>query len=410
MLHRLGLSYLEIRDFDRAYQSFSKAADIRRANVQALQQIPQPDQKQVAYLTTCRGQLGRLLVLLARLDLAKGDLARADRELADAVSIGNQYVRLQDADDALYFQSLVFEKEGKWDDAERMWQQAAKIREKMTLSDPYWDMLADMAGFYARRGDFHAAAEIAKRIQTETAGKQLRPNVDLPGMPQWFHSTMSLSNSEYKTESAAAMAEILAMDRWITDGPDAAAALLAGRPLAAALMTEGFLLRRGSDSDRAGLLDYLSRRAFLQMSILLDGQPSPERVASAYATIQRVKGGLIASIADMTTSAEADRNNAAVSAAASISAPIMLDELAADRTRHAHMFVASAFDYGEAGVLWECGIGQGAFAQQEDRTAVVADDAAMLAGVTEIFHVSRSGRCGRRISPARRYCADLIFP
>ena len=344
MLHRLGLSYLEIRDFDRAYQNFSKAADLRRANVQALQQIAQPDQKQAAYLTICRSQLGRLLVLLGRLDLAKGDLARAERELAEAVTIGNQYVRLVDADDALYFHSLVFEKEGKWDDAEKMWQQAAKIREKMTLSDPYWDMLADMAGFYARRGDIHAAAEIARRIQTETAGKQLRPNLDLPGSPQWFHSTMSLTNSEYKTESAAAMVEILAMDRWITDGPDAAAALLAGRPLAAALMMEGFLLRRGSDSDRAGLLDYMSRRAFLQMSVLLDGQPTPERVASAYATIQRVKGGLIASIADMTSTAEADRNNAGVSAAASISAPIMLDELANDRTRHAHMFVASAFD------------------------------------------------------------------
>ncbi|HMD71066.1 MAG TPA: CHAT domain-containing protein [Bryobacteraceae bacterium] len=344
MLHRLGLSYLEIRDFDRAYENFSKAADIRRANVQALEQIPQPDQKQAAYLTTCRAQLDRLLVLLGRLDLAKGDLTRAGRELADAVSIGNQYVRLEDAGDALYFQSLVFEKAGKWDDAERMWQQAAKIRERMTLSDAYWDMLEDMAGFYARRGDFHAAAEIAKRVQTETAGKQLRPNLDIPGMPEWFHSTMSLANSEYKSESAAAMAEILAMDRWISDGPDAAAALLTGRPLAAAMATEGFLLRRGSDSDRARLLEYISQRAFLQMSILLDGRPSPERVARAYDTIQRVKGGLIASIADITTTAESDRNNPSGSAIASISAPVMLDELAAARTRHAHMFVASALD------------------------------------------------------------------
>jgi CHAT domain-containing protein/tetratricopeptide (TPR) repeat protein len=342
MLHRLGLSYLEIRDFDRAYENLLKAADIRRANVEALKQIPQPDQKQAAYLTTCQAQLVRLLVLLGRLDLAKGDLARAGRELADAVSIGNRYVRLGDADDALYFQSLVFEKEGKWDDAERMWQQAAKIREKMTLSDPYWDMLADMAGFYARRGDFHAAAEIARRVQTETAGKQLKPGLDIPGRPQWFHPTMA--NSEYKAESAAAMAEILAMDRWITGGPDEAAALLTGRPLTVAMVTEGFLLRRGSDSDRAGLLEYMSQRAFLQMSILLDGKPSPERVARAYETIQRVKGGLIASIADITTAAESERNDSGASALPSISAPVMLDELAADRTRHAHMFVASAFD------------------------------------------------------------------
>jgi hypothetical protein len=52
-------------------------------------------------------------------------------------------------------------------------------------------------------------------------------------------------------------------------------------------------------------------------------------------------------------------------------------------------FVASTFDHGEAGVFGERGVGQGTFAEQEDRAAVVADDAAVFTGVAEIFHVSR---------------------
>ena len=343
MLHRLALSHLEIRDFDRAYQNLAQAAEIRRANVRALQQISKPDPKQAAYLAMCGGHLLRLLVLLGRLDLSRGDLPRAGQELAEALPLANLHVRLADADDALYFYSLVFEKQGKWDDAEKMWQDAARIREKMTLSDPYWDMLADMAGFYARRGDYHTAAGIAQRIQTETAGKQLRPHMDIAGKPDWFNST--LAHADFKTESAAAMKEILAMDSWISQGPEAAAPMLAAREVtAASSVAEAMQLPYASVSARARLLEYMSRRAFLQMSILLDGQPSPDRVARAYQAIQLVKGGLIKSISDITTAAEARRDNPNTSAMAEVSAPVMLDELARDRTQHAHLFVASALD------------------------------------------------------------------
>jgi len=342
MLDHIGQSYLEIRDFEKAYQNLSEAAAIRRANIRSLELNPQ----QAALLTTCQSHLLKLLVALGRLDFAKGDLAPANQELAEAVTLANRLVRLQEAGNALYFRSLVLERQGKWSEAEGVWQEAAKIREKMTLSDPYWDMLKDMAGFYARHGDFHTATDIVKRIQTETARKELRPFMEIPGVPDWFHSGISIKDSSYvfKAEGEAAMAEILAMDRWLTDGPDAAAPFLAGRSFAAAALNERSSLRRGSDSDRARLLEYLTQRAFLHMSILLDGDPSPERVAQAYESIQRVKGGYLASIADVTTISESDRNNPSVSYNTAAGAPIMLDELASERTRHAHMFVESALD------------------------------------------------------------------
>ena len=45
----------------------------------------------------------------------------------------------------------------------------------MNISDRYWEALKEMAAFYARHRDFHAAAEIARRVQAGTAGKKLRP-------------------------------------------------------------------------------------------------------------------------------------------------------------------------------------------------------------------------------------------
>jgi hypothetical protein len=140
------------------------------------------------------------------------------------------------------------------------------------------------------------------------------------------------------------MAEILAMDRWLADEADAAAPLLTGQAFVGAWLESASLLREGSDSDRARCFEFLTRRAFLHMSILLDGTPSPERVAQAYELIRRVKGGYLASIADITTLAESDRNNPAVSYMQEAGAPVMLDDLVGERSRHAHMFVASALD------------------------------------------------------------------
>lgn len=342
LLDHIGQSHLEIRDFERAYQNFSEAVRLRRANIQSVGQNPQ----QANALATYRAHLLKLLIALGRIDLAKGNTAQADQELAEAVTIGNQLVRLEDANNALYFRSLALEKQGKWKEAESLWQEAAKVREKMTISDPNWDMLKDTAAFYARHGDFHAAAEIVKRIQTETAGKQLRPFLDIPGVPDWYSHEMRLQDRSYffKGQADVAMAEILAMDQWLTNGADAAAPLLADKMSGRAIVDERGVLRRGSDADRARFMEFLTRRAFLPMSILLDGNPSPERVAQAYRAIERVKDEYLTSVADMTTISESDRNNPAVSYMAAAGTPVMLDELAKERIRHAHLFIASALD------------------------------------------------------------------
>jgi CHAT domain-containing protein/tetratricopeptide (TPR) repeat protein len=345
MLDHVGRSYLEVRDFDRAYQYFFQAVAIRRSNIESFSKDP----KQAAQLETCRAHLLRLLIQIARLDAAKGDLARASQEFAETTGLANRYVRLEDADAALYFRSLFLERAGKWNEAETMWQEAAKKREKMTLSDPYWDMLKDMAGFYARHGDFHAAADLVKRIQTETEGKTLRPEMEVPAIPDWYSRGADVKTRSYffKEESDAAMADILSVDRWLTDGAEVASSMISTKGFGGATLDEDHSLIRGSDSDRARVLEFLNARMFLRISVLLDGEPSPERVAKAYESIREVKGGYLKTIADITTGSEADRNNPSVSYSSNVGTPVMLDELADLRMRHAHMFV-NAVLYGGA--------------------------------------------------------------
>ena len=339
MLDHLGEFYLEVRDFDKAYQNFSEAVRVRRANIQALGQNAQ----QAPLLTTFRAHLAKLLVAMGRLDFAKGDMARANQELEEAAGIGNQLVRLVDGLHAIYFQSLVPEKQGKWPEAEAVWQQALKVREKMTVSDPYWDLVKEMAAFYARRGDYHTAADMVKRIQAATAGKPLRP---VMAIPDSLDSTMGKSGDFdlwrelYKEESEIAMAGILAIDRWMTDGPDAAAPLFSAVPLNRISREEVRLFGSGSDAEQSRFLGFLTQRAFLDMSVLLDGNPSGERVERAYELLQPVKGRYLDSMADVTRLAESDRDNPHVES----DSPIMLEELAAERARHAHFFVAAALD------------------------------------------------------------------
>jgi CHAT domain-containing protein len=342
MLDHIGQSYLEIRDFGRAYKNFSEAVRILRTNIASAS----PDPQQSRFVINYRAHLDRLLVALGRLDFAKGDVDLANQELAEAAAIGNNLARLWDANNAIYFQSLALEQQGKWEDAEKVWQQAAKLREKMTLSDPYWDLLKDMAAFYARHGDFHTAAEIVRRIQTETAGKILKPFADVPDIPDWYGNEMRIQDrsSMFKEESDAATADILAMDTWLSEGPDAAAPLLSAKSIAGLTREENTDLTEGFDSDRARLLGFLTARSFLRMSILLDGNPSPERVAQAYEAIRGVKGRYLATIANLVTGSESDRNNPSVGYSPASGTPIMLDELAADRTHHAHLLVASALD------------------------------------------------------------------
>jgi CHAT domain-containing protein/tetratricopeptide (TPR) repeat protein len=343
MLDRLGEFYLDAHDFDKAYRSFSDAVEVRRNNIRAIGS----NQQQASLLVTCRAHLVKLLVAVGRLDTARGELSRAGQELSEAVEIGNELPRLRDSLDALYFQSQLLEKQGRWLDAEAVWQRAMTLREKMTLSASYWDLMTEMAAFYARRGDFHTAAGIVKRRQTETAGKVLKPALPIPDSLDYRQGKSdegALQASLYQSESAVAMAEILAMDRWLTDGAEAAAPLFAARDLSSPSVEENTLFARGSGARRARWYAFLSQRAFLHMSVLLDGTLSPERIKSAYQTLQPVKGRYLDSMAELTRLAEADRDNPHVSYAAFNDPTIMLDELAADRAERAHFFVAAALD------------------------------------------------------------------
>jgi|HubBroStandDraft_4_1064222.scaffolds.fasta_scaffold04069_3 CHAT domain-containing protein len=346
MLDRLGDFYLESRDFDKAYQNFADALKLRRTNIDDLHKTP-ANQQVAALLVTCRAHVVRLLVALGRLDFAKGNLVQADKELAEAVNIGNELARLQDGLQAVYFQSLVLEKQGKYKEAEAVWQQAEKLREKMTLSAPYWNVVEDMAAFYARRGDFQTAATLAKRVQSEIADQKLKPVL---GIPDSLDGRMDragdvgLTDMLFRVESNIAMSEIVAIDRWIKDGPDASAPLLSAKTVKGISMEESTLLGRGSDPQRARLLSFLTQRAFLRMSVLLDGNPSVERVQQAYTELQTVKGRYLDTMGQITMLAEYDRNNPHVSSFAYLSAPFMLDNLAKERTRHAHFFVAAALD------------------------------------------------------------------
>jgi len=75
---------------------------------------------------------------------------------------------------------LTLERQGKWEEAENVWREAVKRRETMKLTTLYWDALKEMAAFYARRGDLHAAADIARRVEDSVADKALRPASPMP--------------------------------------------------------------------------------------------------------------------------------------------------------------------------------------------------------------------------------------
>jgi tetratricopeptide (TPR) repeat protein len=255
MLDHLGDFYLDAHDFDKAYQYFSDAIAVRRDNIQTLVPLAVPGkQDSINLLLICRAHLIKTLVLVARLDAAKGDFALADRKLQEAVALGNKMVRLQDGLDAIYFRSQILEKQGRWQEAEDLWKDALQARVKMTVSDPYWDLVKEMAAFYARHSDFHSAAALVKRIQTETAGKTLRPVMAIPESleeRQGRKPDNDFIAGMYKSESAIAMDEILAVDRWTADGPDAAAPLFDAPNLARTSNEENMLFGLGSDSRQA---------------------------------------------------------------------------------------------------------------------------------------------------------------
>ena len=335
MLDHLAEFYLETRSFDRAHEVLAEAIQLRRNNIQTLSTVP-ADPTAARTRISYRSHLADMLTRIGQIELAKGDFAAADRNLSEAVSICNEAINRPFVTGlyATYFQSLVFERQSKWQQAEDLWKDAVKLREPLMTSDMYWDAVKEFAAFYARHGDFHQAAVLAAQAEAGTVGKTLRPEAAL--LTQLDSRPRIATHSQYRIESDAAMNEILAIDKWQTDGPDAATPLLPDIMKAA----NGFGLDQGSDSDRAQVLAWFEQRVFLHMSILLDGNPSQDRVNKAYELLSNVKGRFFAATIESTRSLELERGNPHVSG----SKYHMLDELADARTAHAHTFLASALD------------------------------------------------------------------
>ena len=346
MYGRLGELYLRLRDFDRAYASLLAAVQTRRNLIQAAKDDRTRDFQRL--------QLMGLLDRLGELDLGRGDLDRADEELAEAAAICNDPSCLRDAQSlfALYFRSLVLERQGKWRQAEELWlqatearqellprehsgtgraaevpsPQATQTREEMLASEFYWNALKEMAAFYARHGAIHEAATIARQVVKET-GKPLKIDADMfDEAPPAFTRF-----AQYRIESNLAMSEILALDAWQSSGPAAAAALLTDPdPL------DMLLLDHGTDADRAQLLAWVQRRVFLYMSILLDGASSGKNVDRAYEQLMATKGHLLTSQRDLMRILERSWNNPNVDMPERLA---LLNQLSQERTHHAHLFM-----------------------------------------------------------------------
>jgi CHAT domain-containing protein len=341
MLDHLAEAYLEGLDFERAYSTFVEAIAARSAIIKSLPPTPPegtPDPN-LQLRESSRLHMADMLTRLGQMDLAKGDPQQAHAHLAQAVSICNEKIARRFAGSlyAIYFDSLALESQAKWSDAEDLWKTAVAARDGIQLSTPYWDTLKEMAAFYARHGDFHSAAQIAQKVIDGTTGKQLRPALPMP----YQIDSRSRAEAEaplfihYQEESQIALKEILALDKWQTDGPAAAAPLLPDL-----IGRNRYLLDAGSDAQRAQLLAWYEHRVFLHMSVLLDGSPSQDQINKAYALISEIKGRYLATIGDLTQQVEASRNNPGVDTNA---LPI-IDDLAESREQQARIFLQSALD------------------------------------------------------------------
>jgi len=362
MLDSLGEFFLEARDFDRAHEKLSESVLVRRNQVNIIdRQSPgtvSQDNQRAALRTIARLHVADMLSRLGEIDLAKRDFVAANRELSEAVAIGNEdgYRNYVSGLYAIYFQSLLFEKQEKWREAEELWKQAVSLREDTNAS--HWEAMKEMAAFYARRGDFRVAADIVRQVTAGAAGKKLDPQLPLRhAINVVAPLTFALDprsmqrRGRYTVESDIAMSEILAIDKWRTDGPDAAAPILRD-PFAGTFDRIGLPntldLDDGPDSERAQLLAWFEKRVFLHMSILLDGDPSQARVQQAYELLGIVKGrylmprhsesALLLEMARLNPGAQDSRIH-------------LLDQRTEASASHAHMFIASALDGNELGGL-----------------------------------------------------------
>jgi hypothetical protein len=275
---------------------------------------------------------------------------------------------------------------------EALWTNAVSVRAKLFLSEPYWNAQKEQAAFYARKGDFHAAAAIAQQVATGTAGKTLKPELPMPYLDSRPRAVVNQPQySLYGIESNVAMSEILAMDKWRTDGPDAAAPRLKDLFLPQVRGT----IDRGSDSERTQLFKWFEQRVFLHMSILLDGEPTQERIDKAYETLSQVKGAYLSALGTLTRIDETDRANPNNQLAQFLE----LDQLAKAREEHSHLFVEAALD-GKAmdGV---------ALAARENAEQVLAS--ALLAGPSSSYAYSYFPRGGLAAAvPANSAFVDIV--
>jgi len=340
LLDHIGEFYLELREFDKAYAEFGEALKVRRAAIAALPPaLTDANGHPAMPLAVYRLHLADMETRLGQMDLAKGDLAGAGQRLADAVSIFNEKMFLPFVGGlyAVYFDSLLLERQQKWQQAEDLWANAVKVREPLIAGDPYWNALKEQAAFYARRGDFHTAALIAQKVKDATKGKTMRPEAPMPYLDSRPRAvTNQPQYSLYTLESNIAMSEILAMDKWRSAGPEAAAPLLEDL----VQRDNSYALDRGTDAERTALLAWFEQRAFVHMSILLDGDPTPERVRQAYESLADLKGRYLSTITDDTRRWESERGNPGVD----VRAFPILDQLGQARETEARDFLAVALD------------------------------------------------------------------
>jgi CHAT domain-containing protein len=280
-LGHMGEFLLATHEFDEARQAFTDAIRIRRATLDPAL----PDMR-----TILRLHLATLLTHLGEIELAHGDLDAAGTHLAEAVGLDNDpdLAIFADSLDAAYFQSLVFERQHRWTEAEKLWQKTVTSRETIG-NQPYRDACSEMAAFYARRGDFQGAAQIVVRTSNALRGKQYQSAQPLPF---WTDSeTADSTPLLYERLRYSALRLILAVDEWTRNGnPDTAARYFS-------FPFDVEVLDRGAAADRLRLLEWLESCLFMPLSVLLDGNPPEERVKQAYTLLSGVKGRFLTSAA-----------------------------------------------------------------------------------------------------------------
>jgi CHAT domain-containing protein/tetratricopeptide (TPR) repeat protein len=335
MLDHIGEFYLDERDFAGAYATFTEALQVRRKTLAA---ITAPPTGTVATAesdtrSTYRLHLAELLTRLGQMDLSRGALDAAARELAEAVAIGNEPAHRNYVNSlfAVYFQSVLWERQGKRQEAEALWRDAIALRAPLGDSVAFWSAQNELAFFQARNGDFRAAAETARKIATEAADKRLTSEEEAPYTSNRPYTDQSL----YLLESSTALNEILAIDAWRSAGPEAAVKLL-WEPID---RRSYLILDSGSASERARLLTWFERRVFLHLSMLLDGDPSPEHVKAAYELLCKIKSRYLATETDVHRFYESERGDPHVEDPAHLAE---LDQLADIRQQIAHRFITSA--------------------------------------------------------------------